>query len=135
MNGVAADLTIVCEASRYRIWIEPAGRRNKSNLILEVDPLEEKSNLRRLPFDSNYFDTVIFKQKFPLRTTLFEEGLRVLKEGGSFFWTDLKEEQVPPVKHLLLHAGLIEVGEKMFGLGGKDLLGIGGNKPVQLSRH
>lgn len=135
MIGVVADSTIVCEASRYRIRIEPAGKRNKSKLILEVDPSEEKSNLRRLPFDSNYFDTVIFKQKFPLRTTLFEEGLRVLKEGGSFFWIDLKEEQIPPVKHLLLYAGLIKVGEKMVGLGGKDLLGIVGKKPVQLSRH
>ncbi len=135
MNGVVADSTIVCETSRYRIWIEPAGRRNKSKLILEVDPTEEKSKPRRLPFDSNYFDAVILKQKYPLRTTLFEESLRVLKEGGSFFWTDLKEEQIPSASHLLIHAGLVEVGKKIFGLGGKDLLGIGGNKPVQLSRH
>ncbi len=135
MNGVTDVSKMVGSAARYRIWVEPAARKNKSKLILEIDPAEEKGIPRRLPFDANYFDSVIFKQNFPLRTTLFAESLRVLKEGGFFIWTDLKKEQLPAAGHLLIHGGLVEVGEKEIKLGEQDFSGIGAKKPVQSSRH
>jgi|GEM_PF-1613211 len=135
MNGVVDASTIVCQASRYRIWIEPAGKKNKSKLILEVNPDQEKEKPRKLPFDANYFDSVILKQKYPLRTTFFEESLRVLKDGGTFSWGSLKKEQIPAAKHLLIHAGLIGVVEKEVLLGEENFPGIVGKKPVQSSRH
>ncbi len=136
MKGVVERPTLVCQVSRYRIWVEPPARGSKSKLILEVFSGQETEKPRRLPFDANYFDIVILDQSYPLQTPVLAESLRVLKEGGQFFWRKLGKNKIPRGAQILLHSGMMGVGqvkENLLGQEREEVLRA--SKPMQIGRH
>ncbi len=136
MQGIVDKPTMVGQTSRYRIWVEPPGRGSKSKLILEVFSGQESEKPRRLPFDANYFDIVILNQAHPLQSSVLAQSLRVLKEGGQFFWRNLGKNKIPRGAQILLHSGMMGVGQVQENLLDQEREEVlRASKPIQIGRH
>jgi len=124
------ELNKIYETGEYRIWQRSKKPGKKSKLIFEV--WEKANRYSRLPFEPYFFDTVCFTQKNPESSNLLTECIRILREGGNFYWAELSSLGIKRGLAILKECGLEQLSKQKRGDGSLFIVGY---KPLQNSRH